>query len=250
MSNDNKLREAARELSGIAREVRISINFTELGLHDLGTKLFNAIMKVNALRASPTPVATEGGEKCTWHGKPFSMEPFCPNCMHLVSEHYPGSEICKYVGCSCRSLHDSPPLTMFTASSAFVDCSSPSRPAKEERRCKCGHTRLDHYPDSPCAICACEVYRPAPQPAAQSAEEGPCSQMNRDLLWDAAHYQAALEVVRMCAEALKCSNTTVELLKELQDDTDFYDGCVETEERNTTALAACEAIERIFIEGT
>jgi hypothetical protein len=46
---------------------------------------------------------------------------------------------------------------------------SPSLPAKEERRCKCGHTRLDHYPDSPCAICACEVYRPAPQPAAQNA---------------------------------------------------------------------------------
>jgi hypothetical protein len=48
------------------------------------------------------------------------------------------------------------------------DHTSPSLPAKEERRCKCGHTRLDHYPDSPCAICACEVYRPA-QPAAQSA---------------------------------------------------------------------------------
>jgi hypothetical protein len=240
--SDKMLREAL--------ERRVDILLMVLRQSNLNGEELSAVKNladaVFALRATPP----EGGEKCTWHGEPFPMEPFCPNCMHLVSEHYPGSEICKYVGCSCRSLHDSPPLTMFTASSAFVDCSSPSRPAKEERRCKCGHTRLDHYPDSPCAICACEVYRPAPQPAAQSAEEGPCSQMNRDLLWDAAHYQAALEVVRMCAEALKCSNTTVELLKELQDDTDFYDGCVETEERNTTALAACEAIERIFIEGT
>jgi hypothetical protein len=80
------------------------------------------------------------------------------------------------------------------------DHTSPSLPAKEERRCKCGHTRLDHYPDSPCAICACEVYRPAPQPAA-TGQDGPCSQMNRDLLWDAAHYQQALEVVQELVNA-------------------------------------------------
>jgi hypothetical protein len=70
------------------------------------------------------------------------------------------------------------------------DHTSPSLPAKEERDLRCtGHVVGETWSD-------------CPQPAAQNAEEGPCSQMNRDLLWDAAHYQKALEVVRMCRDAL------------------------------------------------
>jgi hypothetical protein len=71
--------------------------------------------------------------------------------------------------CTCLRMPDCPTHGNHSIYNGVT--ASPSRPAKEERRCKCGHTRLDHYPDSPCAICACEVYRPAPQPAATGQGE-------------------------------------------------------------------------------